>query len=339
MVPFKMSSLSELSELLTVGQVIYTDTETVGLYGKVRLLQVYADGFNEVHLVEWPEAFETMVFLGKYHTVWHNAHYDITVCQKNSGTRWIPERFDDTLLLSRLEHYDSLEFSADVIMKRVLKYDPYTKQGLDKKTLQKTNWGAETLTQDQLVYAATDVYYLPAVYDSVVKQIPSSNYELDMVTLRHCLDFQHNGLPVDEERHAALVYKTKSQIAASDIPINVNSWQQTRPYVGLDASDDLALATAELEGNTRAGAVRALRKAKKLLSFLNKFDTDRIYGYFKPLARSGRLTSNAQNLQQLPRKSKGVFGVAPGSGRVLIYADFAQLELRTICAITKCKLM
>jgi DNA polymerase-1 len=51
------------------------------------------------------------------------------------------------------------------------------------------------------------------------------------------------------------------------------------------------------------------------------------------------LTSNDENLQQIPRALKDIFGYPKDAGRVLIYSDYAQVELRTICAILQVKLM
>ena len=183
------------------------------------------------------------------------------------------------------------------------------------------------------------MYHLPAVYDAVKHMRDSESYKLDMLTLRYCLDFQWNGMPVAQARLDALYQKTAKIVVDNPLPINVNSWQQVRPYIGQDESDDLALAKFAHNGCTKSATIRKVRKAKKLLSFLDKFDTAAgvILGKFKPAAKSGRLTSDDQNLQQLPRASKEAFGV--DETEVLIYADYAQVELRTICAITNCTLM
>ena len=69
------------------------------------------------------------------------------------------------------------------------------------------------------------------------------------------------------------------------------------------------------------------------------YDLTRVIGKFKPSARSGRFTSDKENLQQIPRALKGIFGFDSESDRTLIYSDYAQLELRTICAILGVKLM
>lgn len=317
---------------------LFLDTETCGFYQKVRLLQMYQPHLDHVVLVEWPNHYETIATLGEFHNAYHNAHYDVTTLQEQTETRWFPDKLDDTFLLARLAFPAKEKFALDDVMGYVLGYDPYDRQNLDKKKLQKSKWDVQVLTEDQLLYAATDVYYMPDIWNVVSQHIEEPSYKLDMLTLRYCLDFQWNGMPVDNERLFKLYEGNLEKIKEYNVPINVNSWQQVRPYIESEESDDLALAKLTLQGNKKAEAVRAVRKLRKQNSFLDKFDTmdGRIYGKFKPSARSGRLTSNDQNLQQLPRATKGVFGYSEDAGRVLIYADYAQLELRTICAITKC---
>jgi len=341
MTPYRILELVEAMSELDAGQPVFADTETCGLYGKVRLLQLYQPLLDEVLFVEWPNVFEMMAELNKFNTVWHNSHYDITTMQQTSGTRWIPAKFEDTLYLARLAFPEKEKFSLDQVMTYSLGYDPYVKQGLDKTKLQKTDWSKPVLTEEQLHYAATDVYYMPAVWENVSPVIDTPSYKLDMLTVRRCLDFQWNGMPVDQDKLNALFEANEAKIKSYAMPININSWQQVRPYIGENESDGLALATFALQGNERAGNVRTVRKLVKQNSFLKKFETNdgRIYGKFLPSARSGRLTSKDQNLQQLPRSTKGVFGYPEDAGRVFVYADYAQVELRTICAITTCVMM
>ena len=340
--PYKTySTLVDAGAQLDENSPLYLDTETCGLYGKIRLVQLYQTHLDHVILIEWPSIYELINVLNGYHNVYHNAHYDVTVMQQQSETRVVPLKLDDTFLLARLAFPEREKFALDDVMGYCLGYDPYERQGLDKKKLQKSKWDVLKLTEDQLLYAATDVYYMPRIWNAVETKRDTPSYKLDMHTLRRCLDFQWNGMPVDKQKLFDLYESNIQKIEEADMPINVNSWQQVRPYIGEDESDDLALARFALGGNERAAKVREVRKLRKQNSFLDKFDTmdDRIYGKFKPSARSGRLTSNDQNLQQLPRATKGVFGYTPDAGRILIYADYAQLELRTICAIVQCTLM
>lgn len=335
MVPFKIASLDDVILSLDSTQPLMFDTETDGFYGRVELAQFYQEAWPEVIMVKRPNLQALIAVLDLGLIVLQNAAYDITTIQGLTKSRYIPKHFHDVLLLSRLHYYTESSFSLDNLMLYTLGYDPYLGQGLDKKTMQKTKWSGP-LSNDQLLYAATDVYYLPQVYNAVKAHIEDSNYILDMLTLKNCLDFQNNGFPVDANRRLALEMRNTIAVADLAVPINVNSWQQVRPYVGEETSDGLALALFELQGNKRAAKVNQARKLLKMNSFLKKFDTakGRIYGKFAPSARSGRLTCKDQNLQQIPRATKKVFGFKKDSGKVLVYADFSQLELRAACAIT-----
>jgi DNA polymerase-1 len=338
--PFVILTLAEAAKQLDKSLPLFADTETVGLYGKVRLLQLYQEHLEHVLLVEWPQEIEMLAMMDAYTQVYHNAHYDVTVMQEHSGIHsFRPKSFEDTFLLSRLAIPDKEKYSLDDVMGYVLGYDPYERQHLNKKALQKSDWSKRELTQEQLLYAATDVYYMPAVYDACKHMLDDTSYKLDKFTLQNCWKIQWNGMPVDHSRLNARYAENEQAIAAIDMPINANSWQQVRKWLDCTESDDLALATMEIQGNERAGNIRKVRKLRKQQSFLDKFRQERIFGKFKPSARSGRLTSDDQNLQQLPRALKGVFGFQPGEGKVLVYADYAQLELRTICAITNCLAM
>lgn len=328
-------TLEDAERVLRKDEPLFTDTETDGFYGSVKLIQLYQNHLDHVVMVEEPSEFMLSIMLDRFDTKWHNAHYDITTLQQQTSTRWIPKQFDDTFLLGRLAYPHKERFSLDEMFIYVLGYCPYTKQGLDKKVLQKSKWSGK-LTEKQYLYAATDVYYMPAVWDMVKNFVTDISYELDMSTLRSCLDFQWNGMPTSDEAIQAKLLANNAEIAELNVPINVNSYKQVRQYLDSDESDDLALARMSVEGCEKATAVRKTRKTIKQNSFLAKFEAPegRIYGKFLPSARSGRLTSKDQNLQQLPRKLKGMFEAPPG--RVLIYSDYAQLELRTICAITAC---
>jgi len=333
MIPYKEVKLAEL--VLDQSKPVFFDTETIGLYGKIRLAQFYQHGDSHVQLVNYPDDYILAQIINKYHCVMHNSSYDLSAVQAAIG-KFIPEKFDDTLYLARLHWYKKDSFALDAVLTYILNRDPYKEHGLDKKALQKTNWNVPVLTDKQLVYAAMDVYYMPLIWDECQDVIESTSYRLDILALRYALDFQTNGYPVLKDRLQAKYRENLVKIAEYDLPINVNSYQQVRPYIGSDQSDGLGLAYLALEGNTRAKEVSIVRKIIKENSFLSKFDTPdgRIYGKFLPSARSGRFTCKDQNLQQTPRSTKGCFGYDPDQGEVIVYSDFSQLELRAICAIT-----
>lgn len=336
---FKLTSLEAVKSTLIANQPIMFDTETVGLYGTIRLAQFYQRGWDTPLLVEKPNPFELVALLNNQHFVCHNAHYDITVVQEQCGKHaWVPTKFDDTFLLARLHFYLKEGFALDDVVKYVLGFNPY-----ENNDQQKSDWSTPVLSQEQLEYAAADVVYLADVWDAVKEQVEDYSYKLDMLCLRYCLDFQNNGFPVDIEKLDARFVKNSARLKEINLPINANSWQQVRPYINASSSDDEALARLSLQGNERAIQVRETRKLIKNNSFLTKFKNTMditedgfgvIYGKFKCSARSGRTTSDDQNLQQLPRSLKGIFGVPEGGRLVLIHSDFAQAQLRAVCAQT-----
>jgi len=85
------------------------------------------------------------------------------------------------------------------------------------------------------------------------------------------------------------------------------------------------------------------RKLLKQLNFLDRAEQAAVYddehncyrvqGTFSPHAINGRIQVDNENLTQYPRTLKGIWGHSKDSSRTLIYCDFAQIELRIICAL------
>lgn len=347
MINYTYVTLSDLEHLINKDELLAFDTETDGFYNKIVLAQFYQEFWDTAYLVKNPNPISLIKLLNTCTFVAHNAHYDITTLQRQSELKqkWIPKDFIDTFLLARIALPYEQNFDFESLVEKVLGYSPYTKLGLDKKKLQKSNWSGE-LSKDQELYAASDVYYMFHLLNEINPMMDDINYMLDVIILKYCLDFQWNGMPIDQDKVYSKIIDNKKKIAEIEPPINVNSYQQVRPYIGSEQSDALGLIRLSLEGNEKAEQVLRTRKLKKENSFLTKYEKagERAYGLFKPSARSGRLTSNGItkddfNQQQHPRSCKDVFGFKPDEGKVLVYSDFAQLELRTICALTACVTM
>ena len=93
---------------------------------------------------------------------------------------------------------------------------------------------------------------------------------------------------------------------------------------------------------TLAHQINTVRKALKRLNFADRAKAvyvvddegiPRIQGTFSPHAINGRIQVSDENLSQYPRTMKSIWGHKPENGRVLVYADFSAVELRTICAV------
>lgn len=315
------------------------DTETIGKYGRIRLAQFYQRDWKKALIVEYPDPTELLIkfnSIKECNIVMQYASYDISTIQEQTGSRWVPENFNDTFLLARLGFPHLDKYSLDYLITYCMDNDPYADANINKNDMHAADWGKFVLDPAQWLYAAMDVYYLFNLYDKVKGQEAALCYELDIKSLRVALDFQRAGFPVDRERLVEKYTENMRRIEEIALPVNCNSWQQVRPYIDSNQSDDLALARLSIHGNQKAADVRETRKLTKQNSFINKFDTDEglIYGRFAPSTRSGRFSCSDQNLQQLPRALKGCFGYKPEDDKVLIYSDYSGLELRCIAAIT-----
>jgi len=346
---YKLVTLADVASAIDKSLPLMVDTETIGLYGKIRLVQFYqgTEAFQQgdvpvAYLVEYPNIYELLQLMETVETVGYNFHYDISCIQAAIGNiSWVPSKFQDAFLASRLYFYTRDEFSMDKVISYMVGHNPY---GTTKSEMHKADWSVPVLSEEQKMYGAADVIYLWDLWTLIgPTSLEDINYQLDLITLRNCLDMQCNGLPIDMDILEEQYKENAQRIKDIGLTINVNSWKQVRPYIGSEMSDDNGLAYLSANGNERATQVREVRKLTKQNSFLTKFqNTVRngcLFGKFKPSARSGRLTSDDQNLQQLPRKLKKLFGVTEEGDEIILFSDFAQIQLRGVCVITADKTM
>lgn len=335
-------TLAEIFSRIDKSKPLAFDIETIGLYGEIATAQFYQSNWDAAVLVTRPDIFELTANLKSCHIVCHNTSYEVSTIQTQLGKvlgkpthKWIPTNWDDTLLLAKLEYWKQEKFALDDCYQYLFGHDVYASYGLDKDEMHKANWSGP-LTENQKIYACLDVFYLLDLYDACADHLDAQYYQLDKSATTNAFNFQTNGFPISFDRIDSMIAEAQAKIDELACPINVNSFQQVRKYIGESTSDALALTEFALLGNDRARQVLTVRKLIKKISFLNKYKDqshdERIYGKFLFTTKSGRGQCKDQNLQQLPRSTKQVFE-AP-KGNVIVMSDYAQLELRYICAIT-----
>ena len=317
---------------------VFFDVETDGLYGDIMLAQFMMDGWEEALLVERPDKAELANLVNNITIVAHTVSYEL------SCTGTIPKNFHCTHMLAKLHFFKEEGFSLDLVYGYALHFDPYDEANLDKKVMQKTNWAGQ-LTDMHYLYAAIDVYYMPELFKVLKPTTDDPNYHLDIITIKHCQKMEIKGLPLRPLK--ALLADTIYEVSKleSALPVNPRSSQQVAKYLNMPngtAADKLAQVISE--GGERAERAQMVRTARELskyrTTYLNKMvGHSRWYGHFAPRTKSGRLASSDNNLQNLPRKMKKYVGFDEHQDRVLVSVDYAQLELRTIAAITGDKLM
>lgn len=430
---YTYGSVPILLRQLNKQEIICVDTETAKLGSDIRLIQIYQPSWDQVLLFDVGEnqLHKQMIWdiLSDYgDLILHNGCYDFGCFKKDILNFTKPKSWEDTFYLLRLgvpELNTKDGFSLDEGFKWCLGYDPYKQAGLVKSKLQVSferkmvkdvyvegPEGLKPLTEEQLLYASIDVYYLPKLYEKLKHLRDHFVYVLDKLTIGHILD-DSKGLPVDLDKLKLLENKDISDIKEIDkkLPLgfNVNSYLQVRKLLGTVMSSDeeslniiqfrpegltglpfrvkqtngawpaalykgieqkIIKVFAKEFGNTTyinteeqlsklkgkqlvyfeetsyshnetsikyAELINKKRKALKRLNFVKRarsaMDSDnRIMGTFSPHAINGRIQVDSENLSQYPRSMKSMWGHPQGNGRKLIYSDFAQVELRIICA-------
>lgn len=321
---------------INLDKYVYVDTETIGLYGRIRLVQIYQSDWDEVVIFDTniTSIVEIYNLLSQATCVFHNGCYDMACFIKNIGKDAIFNNWEDTFLAGRLCFPELESFSLDAMLERTLNFDPYLEYGLDKKTMQKSNFKGE-LSNEQLLYGAIDVKFMPNLMQKIYESnaLENFSYTLDKLAVQYMLKFSQVGIPVCKTNLHTEREVTQSIIDefSKNYSVNPNSPKQVKEWLGTDSSDDYTLAYLIAKGVDEAKVIREWRKATNKLKFICKFDTEtsRVFGNFNVVTKSGRSNCNEENLQQIPSSLKHLFK----TDKFFVYADFSNLELRTFCAM------
>ena len=153
---------SDLPDGLTLGPVVAIDTETMGLDPRRDRLCVVqlSDGAGDAHLVQIAKGqtrapnLERLLADPATLKLFHYGRFDIAVMKKAFGVTTAPvwcTKIASKLIRTFTDRHGLKYLLADLV-------------GVDvSKQQQTSDWGAETLTEAQRDYAASDVLYLHAL--------------------------------------------------------------------------------------------------------------------------------------------------------------------------------
>jgi DNA polymerase-1 len=314
-------------------KTLYIDTETTDLYGDVVLLQLYQEDLQDVLIVNTKNIPKNTIlqYLKAFkHIVGYNLLYDLEVLGATFDD--VKERnfYDDLYLASKIVYYDQEGFGLYDILNNVLKLDIK----IDKKKMQKQGFGGLFFTQEQLEYASTDVLYLLKLYKAILNLEPNffthnRVYRMDLFVSKMMLDIHRIGLKVNKRKLYERKSELENRLKEFNFSFNPLSPQQVAKVLNTPKADKEVLLDLAYKGNETAKAILEYRKISKLLNFIDKFDKDRVYGKFNVVgAKSGRMTCSNENIQQIPRELRSVFGFEDYEDKVYVVADFPQIELR-----------
>lgn len=341
MVKFKVLETMESLPAFQPDVPVFIDTETLGLYGKILIIQLYQPQTSEnVFIVKNPDTYSIQAILNKYICVFYNASYDLACIFHKKAI--LPgnlfeycREIHDLLWLSKQTFLGLDKYSLD----NVLKYcgiDLYDE--INKKALQKS-FKSSDLTDEQFEYAATDVIALHALWDKCNAAKESMAYKVNIKSMLYAIQYQLNGIEVDLDTLNKKLVDINRQIVINNgqLDFNVNSPKQCKEKLGTAKSDEATLKTLMAERNETAELIYKQRRLLKRKTMLESYNYPRVYTRFNVAgAVSSRFTATGQgiyagiNAQQIPRDLKSVFG---SSVNKIIEADYSTLELRLAAAL------
>ncbi|MSR55153.1 MAG: DUF3987 domain-containing protein [Gemmataceae bacterium] len=349
------------------GERVFLDLETTGLdhrTDRTRLisLSIPAGEGRVTYLIDCFKVDPSPLFeaLAECELVGHNLAFDLGFLSR-LGFR--PGKVRDTILLSQVL-YASAHTKGVARVKHGLKDCLQREIGIQvDKDLQKSNW-AGTLSPEQLAYAAGDVAHLGKLNDALSRKLAEAGLER-VATLEcealPCLTWMAtSGVPFDRAKWKELADSAAADVERLTGELNDvapkrmqglfdGTWNWDSPTI--DVREVLALIGHPVEStgdeilakidHPVAKLLRDYRDARKReTTYGNEWakkhvaGDDRIYPSWMQLgANSGRMSCGNPNMQNLPRGEYRTCFAAP-AGRVLVKADYSQIELRIAAKVS-----
>jgi len=239
------------------------------------------------------------------------------------------------------------------------------------KTEQVSDWGADELSHLQIEYAARDAAIMPEVRQKLDERIVSDGLATALKLENECVMpiAEMDGFYLDQERWRAqlgIVQKAQSRFAdeLQDM-LSAGVAQASlfgRPEINLDSqaqvTDALVGLGIPMPNSTRAWELqpladkyppvaklleyRTVAKASQsfgenILEFIEPA-TGRIHADFRQIgAPTGRFSCSSPNLQQIPHETEYRRCFRAPDGRMLVIADYSQIELRILADFSEDK--
>jgi DNA polymerase-1 len=224
------------------------------------------------------------------------------------------------------------------------------------KELQRSDWSGEP-TEEQLAYAALDAAVLPALRQSLTAKLTAVGLDRVAEIESRCLPalvwLAQHGVPFDRDTWDRLARQAETDVSELTAKLDAAAgrregylgeqgvWDWNSPAqvkqalaaVGCPVEDTTDEALAAVD-HPLAALVRDYRHAMKRQTtygrdWLQHVAPDgRVYAHWVQLgSRAGRMSCREPNMQQIPRGDHRRC-VCPPEGKVLVKADYSQVELR-----------
>jgi DNA polymerase I len=351
-------SFAEIASKIEAAASVALDIETYGTgkkdalnpwRGDIRLLSLAVPG-SDPWLIDLQSTGYELGALGEIlesvEIIAHNAKFDLLWLAKKCAIR--PTRLFCTLTAARLLSAGTKPGNnLDQCLQRYLGIAP----GTDLAT---SDWGGMLLTPDQFAYAARDVAHLHRLKEKLAHEINHAGLDqvcaLEMALCPEVVAMECAGIAVDaamlqQMRDVAQEMASGAAGRVRDLlkspALNPSSPDQLKSALNrqgiavpntseavIKAADEGKIIPAILE---MRASEKVAQQAQSLLACIE--NDGRIHGRFEPTGTdTGRFASKSPNLQNVARGELRECFVAPGN-RVLVVADYSQIELRAAAAI------
>lgn len=273
----------------------------------------------------------------------HNARFDLGFVAHHLGLH--PQKVFCTLTAARLltagkRMSNSL---ADVLRR-------YEIADISKG-LGRSDWGA-MIFDDQLEYAAADVIHLHALRECLDKDLHKAKLDdvwaMEQSLIPIVVRMEETGFKVDQAalnrirdqnriKATELAGQVQTALNATFNPGSPDQLINAFRNVGIELDSTAEAVLAELD-HPAAGLVLSMRGAEKMAqqaqSLLEAIESDgRIHAHFDATGtEAGRFSSSSPNLQNIGRGELRECFIAD-EGKILVCADYSQIELRVAAAI------
>jgi DNA polymerase-1 len=342
--------------------VVGLDLETTGLSpqtDRVRLLSLCCDTMDGGAFTYLVDCFAVTDFAGLWEAlasvpvVGHNLLFDLPFLAKLG---FEPGACRDTMLMSQVLH------AGDGSQKHSLAACCRRELGVEvDKSLQASDW-AGALTPEQLRYAAADTELVRRLHDALVPKLRDAGLAEAAAIENRALPavawMSASGVAFDQPAWNRLADEAKAE--ADRLVAELDTITPPRPgemfgsgwkwdsnqsvakalkVLGfeVEGTDDITLSAID---HPIAPLLRDYRAARKRVTtygpewLKDAFHGGRVYAkWLQCGSRAGRMACSGPNLQNLPRDPRYRCCVVAPPGRVLVKADYSQIELRIAAKI------
>jgi DNA polymerase I len=363
-VPAAMAPAPELKLTRTGARMAKDKDDKTGLdphRAQVRLLQIYGGGDTCAVLNMQTVSWEVLTPLWGNQLVVHNSQFELGFFRAQGI---FPEHIECTMQAAGLM-LGVLRRGLAIAAEEYLGWQM-------PKNLQTSDWGAPVLSEEQIAYAALDAVAAQFLWGKLERDLKSSArwdaYLLQRDAVPGAVEMAWCGIAIDtddldlqiagwstELADARSEWELETGTPPPGKPSEVRAWLESAldedalaAWPRTKKSGELTTATSELERAGHLPALRPLLSIKRMEKLLSSFGTSlkaqvhpltgRVHARYNVAGtKSGRWSCQAPNLQQVPGKRlapgfRAIFKVP--EGRVLIGADYSQMELRAAAEVS-----